>query len=313
MRLLLTDLRRLELLAPPKMPVRVVIDTDTFNEIDDQFALVYALLSPEQITVEAIYAAPFHNDRSSGPADGMEQSFAEIQRVLARLALPNEINVHRGATAWLPAANQAVDSAAVQDLIARARTPHADPLYVVALGAITNIASALVLAPDIAERIVVVWLAGQPSYWDYADDFNLAQDRRASQFILDSGAALLRVPCLHVAQHLRTTEAELARHIQGRGDIGDYLFTIYQEYLPDHFARSKEIWDIAPVAYLINPQWTHCVFNHSPQLNDHPAWSHSPDRHLISEMRYLDRDAIFGDFFRKLEAYAQQVASRDGQ
>jgi len=48
----------------------MVLDTDTYNEVDDQFAVVYALRSPERLRVEALYAAPFHNDRSSGPADG---------------------------------------------------------------------------------------------------------------------------------------------------------------------------------------------------------------------------------------------------
>jgi len=74
--------RRLE---PPAGRVRMVLDTDTYNEIDDQFALVYALRSPERLTVEAVYAAPFTNGRSSGPADGMEKSYAEILRLLDRL------------------------------------------------------------------------------------------------------------------------------------------------------------------------------------------------------------------------------------
>ena len=50
---------RAGLLVPPKGPVRALIDTDTANEIDDQFALTWALLSPERITVEAIVAAPY--------------------------------------------------------------------------------------------------------------------------------------------------------------------------------------------------------------------------------------------------------------
>ncbi len=66
--------RRIEMLKPPgKRPVRMVLDTDTYNEIDDQFALVYTLISPE-VSVQAVYAAPFHNNRSSGPGDGMEKS-----------------------------------------------------------------------------------------------------------------------------------------------------------------------------------------------------------------------------------------------
>ena len=50
----------------------MVLDTDTYNEIDDQYALAQVLLSPEDVTVEAVYAAPFHNARSTGPGDGME-------------------------------------------------------------------------------------------------------------------------------------------------------------------------------------------------------------------------------------------------
>ncbi|MFW6035536.1 MAG: hypothetical protein ACOCRZ_04705 [Halothermotrichaceae bacterium] len=66
---------RLKKLKHPEKKVRMVLDTDTYNEVDDQFALAYALKSPEAMQVEAIYAAPFHNNRSSGPEDGMEKSY----------------------------------------------------------------------------------------------------------------------------------------------------------------------------------------------------------------------------------------------
>ena len=48
----------------------MVLDTDTYNEVDDQFAVVYTLFSPEKFEVEAFYAAPFFNDRSTGPKEG---------------------------------------------------------------------------------------------------------------------------------------------------------------------------------------------------------------------------------------------------
>jgi len=41
---------------------RVVLDTDTYNEVDDQFALAHLLLAPELVRLEAVYAAPFFND-----------------------------------------------------------------------------------------------------------------------------------------------------------------------------------------------------------------------------------------------------------
>ena len=60
----LPESQRITMLQPPtNRPLAMVLDTDTYNEIDDQFALVYALLSPE-LRVEAVYAAPFLNNRS---------------------------------------------------------------------------------------------------------------------------------------------------------------------------------------------------------------------------------------------------------
>ena len=72
-------------LRPPTGKIRMVLDTDTYNEIDDQFAVAYAMCSPEKLTVEAIYAAPFLNERSTGPGDGMVKSYEEILRLLERL------------------------------------------------------------------------------------------------------------------------------------------------------------------------------------------------------------------------------------
>ena len=72
-------LKRLE---RPEDPVDVVLDTDTYNEIDDQFALAYLVKSADKLHLKAIYAAPFFNTKSSGPADGMEKSYQEIMNIL---------------------------------------------------------------------------------------------------------------------------------------------------------------------------------------------------------------------------------------
>jgi len=299
----LTAARRLELLEPPTSHVRMVLDTDTYNEIDDQFALVYALLSPERMTCEAIYAAPFHNQRSSGPEDGMLRSYEEIVRVLERLGRVSDGLVHQGSTAWLPTLDQPVPSAAVDDLIARARSGGDEPLYVVAIGAITNIASALLAAPDIAAKIVVVWLGGQPIGWHHTREFNLSQDRLAARVLFDSGVPLVRVPCINVAEHLRTTQAELERFVKGQGAIGDYLFEIYSGYYDQHYARSKEIWDLGPIAWLVDPAWVETTLVHSPILTAEQTWSHDSQRHLIRDARVIKRDPIFADLFRKLERF----------
>ena len=64
----------LQRLQFPTKKVRMVLDTDTYNEIDDQFALGVRAACPEKLNVEAVYAALFTNDRSTGPGDGWRRA-----------------------------------------------------------------------------------------------------------------------------------------------------------------------------------------------------------------------------------------------
>ena len=288
-------------LAPPEGPVRMVLDTDTYNEIDDQFAVVYSMLSPN-LTVEAMYAAPFSNRRSTGPADGMNKSYDEILRLLDRLAMYRDGFVYRGSERYLPSAGEAVPSPAAEDLIARAAVSGNGPLYVVAIGAITNVASAILLEPGIIRKIVVVWLGGQPWYWPTAEEFNLKQDVAAAQVIFNSGVPVVHVPVKNVAEHLRTTLPEMDRYVHGRGAIGDYLYRIYERYYTDHYARSKVIWDISAIAYLNNPAWVPTEIRPSPILLPDVTWApEDPTRHAYRVATDVRRDEVFADLFRKLE------------
>lgn len=294
---------RLERLRPPMGRVRMVLDTDTYNEVDDQFALVYALLSPERLAVEAIYAAPFHNSRSSGPADGMERSYAEILRLLDKLGRSADGWVFKGSTAYLADSRTPQPSAAAADLVARAlASPPGDPLYVVAIGAITNVASAILMEPQIVERIVVVWLGGHALYWPHTREFNLKQDVPAAQVIFNCGVPLVHIPCMGVTTHLLTTVAELEAYVSGRGAIGDYLVEIVKGYHADHKGWSKVIWDVATIAYLLSADWVPTDLVHSPILTEQVTWSVDRSRHLIRCANYIHRDPIFRDLFAKLEA-----------
>lgn len=293
---------RLERLQPPDGTIRMVLDTDTYNEIDDQFAVVYALLSPKRLKVEALYAAPFHNARSTGPADGMEKSYEEILRLLDRLDMSAEGFVFRGSTGYLPKSMQPYRSDAALDLVARAMDSQDAPLYVVAIGAITNVASAILIEPRILERIVVVWLGGHALHWPHTKEFNLKQDILASRLIFDCGVPLVHIPCNGVTTHLHTTMPEIERYVQGRGAIGDYLAEIFKAYSSDHFAWSKVLWDIATIAYLIDESWVPTALVPSPILTDQLTWSVDRSRHFIRSATFIHRDPIYRDLFSKLES-----------
>jgi inosine-uridine nucleoside N-ribohydrolase len=300
----LDDATRLARLEVPPGRVRAVLDTDTYNEIDDQFALAYALLSTEKIDLEAVYAAPFLNARSTSPGNGMERSYEEILRVLERMHTSPEGLVYRGSTRFLPGPEQPLESDSTRDLIHKAMSGATDePLYVLTIGASTNVASAILLEPRITERIVVVWLGGTPLWWPDVREFNLRQDLHAARVLLDSGVPLVLLPTYGVTSHLLTTLAEVERHLAGRNELGDYLVGIVRGYVDDHFAYGKVIWDISAIAWLLDEAWIQTETVHSPVLTDQVTWSVDRRRHLIKMATFVHRNPIFGDLFRKLREF----------
>jgi purine nucleosidase len=362
---------RAQRLAPPRTRPRVVIDTDAANEIDDQFALAWALLSPERLDVLAVYAAPFsfehrrqemrralaaraapeqasefdvallqqhgakldrfakngwtldtigHWPVFCTPGEGMLRSFDEIVRVFELLRLPHAGRVLRGGAGYLADEQTPLMSDAVEHLIATARATPAlndgtsEPLYVAAIGCVTNIASALLAAPDIAERIVVVWTSGYPSHAPHINfSLNLEQDLAASRVLFDSGVPLVYLPGFHVGAQLRLSLPEMALHVQPRGAIGAELYRLYQHNPLTGFAGldvhapgfSWVIWDLINIAWLLNPEWVPSALVPTPGLSDDRRWLARPGAPLMREAYAVARDAIFGDFFETLKRAPQ--------
>jgi purine nucleosidase len=294
--------QRIEMLKHPKnRPVRMVFDTDTYNEIDDQFALVYTLISPE-LEVKAVYAAPFKNSRSKGPRDGMEKSYEEILRILRKLGRSSEGFAFRGSTSYLKDIRNPERSLAAMDLVKRARkSSPEDPLYVAAVGAITNVSNAILIDPSIINNIVVVWLGGNGHHWPHQREFNFRQDLNASRIIFDSGVPFVQLACTPVVTHFATTVPEMERYVGGRGEIGDYLLKIFKDYRKDHFGWSKVLWDMTAVAWIINDKWLPSNLVHSPIVTDNYTLSFDNSRHLIRSVYFVQRDPIFRDFFTKLD------------
>ena len=280
--------------------VTAILDTDTYNEVDDQFALAHLLLHDETIDLQAVHAAPFFNSRSSGPGDGMEKSYEEIQRMLELVGPKVPPAVYRGSTSYLPDARTPVESEAVRDLIERALAAK-ETLYVLTIGACTNVASALLLEPRIAEKIQIVWLGGHAPHWENTREFNLAQDPHATRILLDGPAPLVLVPCIPVASHLKTTVAELEKELAPFSRLGAYLTDIVSDYGGNRLGWSKVIWDIAVSGWLIERKWVRTLSMPSPVLRDDITWEQPTPatRRQIDVAVQVDRDSIFADFFTR--------------
>ena len=333
-------------LTPPTGPVDVVIDTDATNEIDDEFAVVWALLHSERLRLRGLLASPYGYSTellSSGlaladldarrlarrlaaagidvtripafdPSDGMRRAHAELVRILALArdcGVPCDARAHLGADRYLPGPETPVDSAGARFLIETAHALGDRPLYVVAIGCATNVASALLLDPSLVERIVVVWTAAYPSFWPGVNaSYNLAQDIPAARVLLESGVPLVYLPGYYVGEELRVSRAEIAAHVAGRGPFGEYLHSLYERHPRGGHAlgQSKVLWDLINIAWLLDARWFTVHSVPTPSLDEEVRWvSHGLGRHQMVEAIDVDRDEIFADFYRCLEEHADRT------
>jgi len=285
--------------------IDAVIDTDTYNEIDDQFALAFLIKSEEKIRLKAIYAAPFFNQLSSDPGDGMEKSYNEILNILSLMDRDDlKAAVKKGSLSYLPSETSPVDSPAARDLAERAMqyTPE-KPLYVISIAAITNIASALLLKPEIKDRIVVIWLGGNAHFWPDTREFNMMQDVAAARVIFGCGAALVQLPCMGVVSAFRISGMELEYWLKGKNKLCDYLVSHSSEMaLKDGGLANwtRVIWDVTAVAWLLDGNFMLDYLVPSPIPQYDHRYSFDPNRHLIRYAYHIERDLLFKTLFETL-------------
>jgi len=299
--------QRIRNLQVPAGPIDVVLDTDAYNEIDDQFAIAYLLRSGDRLNTKAIYAAPFFNAHSTGPEDGMLRSYDEIIKLLKLAGEDARIkDVYRGSVRYLPDEKTPVDSDAARDLCDRAMNYSPEkPLYVVAIGAITNIASALLMKPEIAERIVVVWLGGTGLEIGHSREFNMRQDVAAARVVMSSGAPFVQLPCAGVVSAFTISKPELLYWLADKNPLADYLArnTIREA---DEYAAGKPwtrvIWDVTAVAWLLNDKNRFMLSR--IEKTRLPSYDHHyEEKDTGTDMRYVYhiwRDTLMEDLVNKL-------------
>ena len=297
----------LETLKPKKGIVKTILDTDTYNEIDDQFALVQMLFSNKRIKTLSINAAPFSmNSRSDDPQKGMELSYDEIFRLLDKIDFKKNNFVFKGSKEYVGFKKKPINSPAADNIIESAlKCSEDDRLYVIAIGAITNVASAILKEPEIINKIVVVWLGGNALYWPENNEFNLKQDVGGAQVLFDSGVSLVLVPCKGVTSHLISTVSEIEKYIEPHGQIGKFLAMRFKEYNNNHKGWSKEIWDMAAISWVLNEEWAPTNIAPSPILLDDKRWAFDENRHPIKIVYEIKRDLILQDFIEKLENFSK--------
>jgi len=298
------QIRRLQ---KPAGMADVVIDTDPYNEIDDQFALAYLIQSRDKLRLKAVYAAPFFNHHSKNPADGMERSYQEIFRVYDFLGESQFHDVtFRGADQFLDSETEPVISAAAEDLAQRAMGyTEENPLYVIGIAACTNIASAILMNPQIVDHIVVLWLGGLSYDWHDNRSFNSGQDVAAARVLLGSGVPVVQFPGRGVVDHFHTSGPELEYWLRGKNKFCDYLIDITEKEAKlwnggEDKVWSRAIWDVTPVAWLLGGEFMMDRLIPSPIMQYDNYYSFDPRRPFIKYVYNIQRDNLMNDLFIKL-------------
>ena len=174
---------------------RLIVDADAKNEADDQYAIVHALLSPT-LDVRGLVAAHFGTSRSDR---SMLDSREEVDLLLDLMGI-HDVVVANGAPTPIPDEHTPADSAGSRLIVAESllATPE-DPLHVAFLGPLTDMASAILIDPDLVHRpVVVIWIGG-PGYDGILHEgrgieFNLSNDIAAANVVFDSGVTIWQVP-----------------------------------------------------------------------------------------------------------------------
>ena len=337
---------------------KMILDTDTANEIDDQFALAWTLLSPDKIDLLGVTAEPYsfqhHREELieayniivnkqnidntnkelisnySGwvngliesninpkdiyfdtPEEGVEKSYKEIINIFNKLNIDYNGKVFRGSPKYLDSYEKPIESQSSQFIIDTCLKYPDEKIYVCAIGCLTNIASALLINPEIIKNMVVVWTAGFPTYSfnHNKNSLNLVQDVYASQLLFECGVANVYLPGFNVGAQLTLSLPDMKEFVKGRGKIGDYLYHLYtnnplhkQRGVLDQTWRTWVIWDVINIAWLINPSWVPSSIIKCSSLNDELYWIKRDKSYNMREAYGVNRDEIFHDFFSKLNS-----------
>lgn len=278
--------------------INVILDTDTYNECDDQFALAYMLKSQDIFNVEAITVAPYSRKTPLvSVKEGQENSYNEILKICKWLNFDTINRVFKGAEDYIcNGYNENND--AVNNIIEIAMKN--DKTYILAIGAITNVALAIKKAPEIIEKIEVIWLGGHSLLQENNLEFNFRQDVNAVRIVFDSKVKLTIVPCKNVASNLRTSIYELNHHLKDKNQLCNYLIDRFYNDGYHGIQERRVIWDISVIAYMINKSWFTSKKTSCPNINDDTSYESTNDRHIITMVNYIDVNKVYSDLFKKL-------------
>ncbi|MFS0722820.1 nucleoside hydrolase [Paenibacillus sp. 1P07SE] len=300
--------------VPESKRIRLIINTDAKNEADDQYAIAHALLTP-RFRIAGIIAAHFGTRTETT----MEESYAEIRKVMRLMRMESASKVFRGATGALPDEETPVMSEGAELIIREALKEDDTPLYAIFLGTLTDLAAAYLHEPRIADRLTVIWIGGG-AYPEGGTEFNMGIDRHAANVVFGSPIPLWQVP-KNVYKMMRVSLAELAVRVRPYGEIGRYLYDQLDAFnhLPHHGPRwpKGEMWhlgDSPAVGLLLDDHDDDYDLVDPPYVREDLSYGERPAGapRQLRVYRYVDSRFILEDMYAKLQLWAERYKELEG-
>lgn len=278
--------------------LNIILDTDTYNECDDQFALTYLLKNQDLFNIEAITVAPYsHQSRNVSVREGQELSYNEILKICKWLNLNISNKVFKGSMDYIQNGYNETNDA-VNKIIEIALKN--DKTYILAIGAITNIALALKKEPKIINKIEIIWLGGNEFGYKYNLEYNFRQDIEAVKIVFESKVKITILPCKNVVSNLKIDINTIKNNLENKSELCNYLIERFYDDGYHGIQEARVIWDIAVIAYMINKNWFETKQISCPNIREDTSYEVSDNRHNITFVTKLDRNKIYEDLFNKL-------------
>ncbi len=232
----------------------VYFDADTANEVDDLYAIVRAFAEPTW-DIKALGSAQWQASQNA-TGNTLEDSQKLNERLVQLMGRSKDVYLPRGGHRRLyDWGEQAIHSAASHAIIQLAKgMPAGEKLTVITVGALTNVASAVLIDPGIADRLQVYWLG---STYDFEKErlgfteFNVVMDVQAVNKMMASTVEMHVLPT-DALYGARTSFAAAERQLSGKGPLADMLLDRWRNHL-DPGTESRILWDLALVEILADP------------------------------------------------------------
>lgn len=277
---------------------QVIIDADTGNEVDDLYAVVRGLIEPSWDVI-GLNATQWQ--ASHWAVDNtMEESYRLNEILLSYLNLDDEVISNRGAGNRLfDWGNKSQTSMASSFIVKEAMKPRDQKLNVIALGALTNVASAILDEPAVANKIRLYWLGTNYNFEEGTmknTDFNSVMDIQAVDVILNSDVELHIIPG-NVSGKMTFDWDETVKQLKGKHELTDYLLQRWYNHM-DAGVRKRTIWDLALIQAVIFPEMAEEVtIQTSKERGDRQIWMY----------KTIDDDKMREEFFNSTIKYASQL------